>query len=92
MRWEYWPPFVFYGPVVLYVLWLGIRHRGEELPDVAKRLLDPRHPILARYQPLRIYERRCADPCECRKGQREGCECSFFDGGFHPRADLERIL
>ena len=30
-RWEYWPPYVFYPPVVLYVLWLGIRHRGVTL-------------------------------------------------------------
>lgn len=31
VRFEYWPPFLFYGPVVLYVLWLGIRHRGLTL-------------------------------------------------------------
>ena len=28
VRWEYWPPWLFYPPVVLYVLWLGLRHRG----------------------------------------------------------------
>lgn len=27
-RWEYWPPYVFYPPVVLYGIGLGIRHRG----------------------------------------------------------------
>lgn len=27
VRWEYWPPWLFYPPVVVYVLWLGIRHR-----------------------------------------------------------------
>jgi len=31
VRWEYWPPYVFYVPVALYVLWLGIRHRGLTL-------------------------------------------------------------
>jgi hypothetical protein len=31
VRWEYWPPFVFYPPVALYVLWLGLRHRGLTL-------------------------------------------------------------
>jgi len=31
IRWEYWPPIVFYPPVALYVLWLGIRHRGLTL-------------------------------------------------------------
>jgi membrane protein DedA with SNARE-associated domain len=27
-RWEFWPPYVFYPPVVCYVLWLMIKHRG----------------------------------------------------------------
>ncbi len=26
-RWEFWPPLLFYPPVVLFVLWLGLRHR-----------------------------------------------------------------
>jgi pimeloyl-ACP methyl ester carboxylesterase/membrane protein DedA with SNARE-associated domain len=31
LRWEYWPPFVFYAPVALYVVWLGIRYRSLTL-------------------------------------------------------------
>ncbi len=31
VRWEYWPPFVFYVPVAAYVLWLGLRHRSLTL-------------------------------------------------------------
>ena len=31
VRFEYWSPFVFYGPVAIYILWLGIRHRGPTL-------------------------------------------------------------
>jgi pimeloyl-ACP methyl ester carboxylesterase len=27
-RWEFWPPWVFYAPVVVYVTWLAIRYRG----------------------------------------------------------------
>jgi len=27
-RWEFWPQWAFYPPVVLYVLWLGLRYRG----------------------------------------------------------------
>ncbi len=27
-RWEFWPPWAFYPPVVLYVLWLALRHRS----------------------------------------------------------------
>lgn len=30
-RWEFWPPWLFYPPVVLYVLWLGLRHRSLTL-------------------------------------------------------------
>ena len=30
-RWEFWPPWAFYPPVVLYVLWLAIRHRSLTL-------------------------------------------------------------
>jgi len=27
-NWEFWPPWVFYPPVVVWVIWLGIRHRS----------------------------------------------------------------
>ncbi len=30
-RWEFWPPWAFYPPVVLYVLWLALRHRSLSL-------------------------------------------------------------
>lgn len=30
-RWEFWPPWVFYPPVVAYVLWLGLKHRSLTL-------------------------------------------------------------
>jgi hypothetical protein len=28
VRWEFWPPWIFYPPVLVYILWLGLRHRG----------------------------------------------------------------
>ena len=31
IRWEFWPPFVFYPPVVLYILYLGLRYRSFTL-------------------------------------------------------------
>ncbi|HWA40313.1 MAG TPA: VTT domain-containing protein, partial [Gemmatimonadales bacterium] len=40
-RWEYWPMWLFYPPVVLYVLWLGIRHRSLTLFTAA----DPGIPL-----------------------------------------------
>jgi hypothetical protein len=30
-RWEFWPPWMFYPPVVLYVLWLALKHRSLTL-------------------------------------------------------------
>ena len=30
-RWEFWPPLIFYRPVVARVLWLGLRHRSLTL-------------------------------------------------------------
>ena len=40
VRWEYWPPFVFYAPVALYVLWLGIRYRGLTLFTAANPAIE----------------------------------------------------
>ena len=34
-HWEFWPPYVFYPPVVLYVLWLALRHRSLALVTAA---------------------------------------------------------
>jgi len=30
-NWEFWPPWLFYPPVVAWVIWLGIRHRSPLL-------------------------------------------------------------
>ena len=27
-RWEYWPTWLLYPPIVLYILWLGLKHRS----------------------------------------------------------------
>lgn len=34
-RWEFWPAWLFYPPVVGYVLWLMVRHRGVSHPTAA---------------------------------------------------------
>jgi hypothetical protein len=31
LRWEFWPPWAFYPPVVLYCLWLALKHRSLTL-------------------------------------------------------------
>lgn len=31
MRWEFWPPWIFYPPVVMHILWLGLRFRNATL-------------------------------------------------------------
>ncbi len=35
MRWEFWPPWLFYAPVVLNYLRLAVRYRGLALPTAA---------------------------------------------------------
>jgi len=27
-RWEFWPSWLYYGPIVLWILWLGLKHRS----------------------------------------------------------------
>ena len=34
-KWEFWPAWLFYPPVTLFCLWLGVRHRGFSLPAIA---------------------------------------------------------
>lgn len=31
LRWEFWPPWAFYPPVLVYVLWLALKHRSLTL-------------------------------------------------------------
>jgi membrane protein DedA with SNARE-associated domain len=40
VRWEYWPPSLFYVPVAAYVLWLGLRHRSLTLFTAANPGID----------------------------------------------------
>jgi membrane protein DedA with SNARE-associated domain len=34
-RWEFWPAWMFYPPVVAMCIWLGLRYRGFSLPTIA---------------------------------------------------------
>jgi len=34
-RWEFWPPCLFYPPVVVYYLWLALKYRGLTVPTAA---------------------------------------------------------
>src|SRR5712692_1767716 len=35
VRWEFWPAWLFYSPVALTCVWLGLRYKGFSLPTVA---------------------------------------------------------
>ena len=39
-RWEFWPVWLFYPPVVLYVLWLGLRFRNPLLFTAANPAIE----------------------------------------------------
>ena len=34
-HWEFWPAWMFYPPVAIYCLWLGVKYRGLTLPTAA---------------------------------------------------------
>jgi membrane protein DedA with SNARE-associated domain len=40
LRWEFWPPALFYPPVALYVAWLAIRHGGFGVAAAANPGID----------------------------------------------------
>ncbi len=61
-RWEFWPPWFFYPPVVLYVAWLGIKHRGLTVFTAANPAIpdggfigESKHGILKGLAPSGIY-------------------------------------
>ena len=35
LRWEFWPAWLFYSPVAVFCMYLGIRYRGFSLPTIA---------------------------------------------------------
>jgi len=40
VSWEFWPPWVFYPPVVALIVWLGVRHRGPLLFTAANPAIE----------------------------------------------------
>lgn len=56
-RWEFWPAWLFYLPIVVWILWLGLRHRAPTLFTAANPAIDNggvvgerKHPLLAALQ------------------------------------------
>lgn len=39
-RWEFWPASLYYGPIVVWILWLGVRHRRPTVFTAANPALD----------------------------------------------------
>ncbi len=40
IHWEFWPPWIFYPPLVLYIVYLGIKHRGFTLFTCANPAIE----------------------------------------------------
>jgi hypothetical protein len=39
-RWEFWPSWLYYGPIVVWILWLGLRHRNPMAFTAANPALE----------------------------------------------------
>jgi len=39
-RWEFWPAWLYYGPILVWILWLGLRHRSPTAFTAANPGLD----------------------------------------------------
>lgn len=39
-RWEFWPSWLYYGPIVLWILWLGIKHRNPTVFTAANPAME----------------------------------------------------
>lgn len=39
-RWEFWPSWLYYGPIVLWILWLGVKHRSPMAFTAANPALE----------------------------------------------------
>jgi hypothetical protein len=40
MRWEFWPSWLYYGPIVVWIVWLGIKHRSPMAFTAANPALE----------------------------------------------------
>ncbi|QDL56839.1 hypothetical protein EXZ61_16175 [Rhodoferax aquaticus] len=40
VRWEFWPSWLYYGPIVLWILWLGLKHRSPMAFTAANPALE----------------------------------------------------
>ena len=67
-HWEFWPPWLFYPPVILYVLWLALRYRSLSLFTA----VNPGFPAggFIGESKVDIIERIQADPNACVRTRR----------------------
>ncbi len=62
-RWEFWPPWAFYPPVVMYLLYLGLKHRDLTLFTAANPAIPDGGFIgESKYEILRALERSSSVP------------------------------
>jgi hypothetical protein len=40
VRWEFWPSWLYYGPIVVWILWLGLKHRSPMAFTAANPALE----------------------------------------------------
>lgn len=61
-RWEYWPAWALYPPVVLYILWLMARYRSATLPSAANPCMPASGLVYESKSQILSHLERCGAP------------------------------
>src|SRR5690606_12171683 len=62
VRWEYWPAWALYPPVVVYILWLMARHRSATLPTAANPCMPASGLVYESKGQILAHLERCGAP------------------------------
>ncbi len=94
LRWrhyEFWPPWLFYPPVILYILWLGIRHRGLTLFTAANPAIpaggfvgESKAEIYRALEPSGVLPRWCEIPPHLENGEKVATAAALAERVGYP--------
>lgn len=97
-RWEFWPTWVFYAPMIPWILWLGLRHRGLRTATAVNPCMplggivgESKHDILQRLPQDAIVPTVLIPPGPLDNRLAAVFEFAFRAAGFSPLREASRI-